>query len=128
MSDAISPLPFHADDLELLSLEELSLQLRVSRAFIRACLDAGCPTRAGRLSAAELLHWLFEHYGDVRALVGLREFAGVEGVPAATASRLKMGNALLTLLEFAESRASQKEAKAHLRGVQWTVERALERA
>src|SRR4051794_21766726 len=128
MPDAISPLQFHAEDLKLLSLDALSVQLRVSRTFLRACLDAGCPTRAGRLSAAEVLHWLFEHYAEVRALVGLREFAGVEGVSSAAASRLKMGNALLTLLEFAESRVSQMDVKAHLRGVQRTVEHALERA
>jgi len=128
VSDATSPLPFHDDDLKLLSVEAVSTQLRASRAFVRLCLSAGCPTRAGKLSAAELLHWLFQKYEDVRELAGFHHLAPVEGLPPAVMRRITMANALFTLLEFGESRASNLLEKALLRRTRKRVEQALDRA
>jgi hypothetical protein len=126
VSDATSPLPFHDDDLKLLSVEAVSTQVRASRAFVRLCLTAGCPTRAGKLSAAELLNWLFENYNDVRELAGLHRFVPVEELPARVMRRIKMANALFTLFEFGESRASNLLEKAQLRRTRKQVEQALD--
>jgi hypothetical protein len=128
MFESTSPIPFERDDLELLTVEAVSLQLRVSRAFVRLCLSAGCPMRGSRLSAAELLHWLFEHYGEVRALAGFKPFAEVAGVAPDVELRLKMANALFTLLDFSESRATDPEAKREVRRVRDVVEKSIERA
>ena len=128
MNDTNFPLPFQKGDLKLLSIEALSTQLRVSRAFTRLCVDAGCPTKDGKLSSAELLQWLFENYGLTRKISGFPPLADVDGTAPETARRLKMGNAVITLLEFGESRASSRAEKRQLRKVRQTVELALERA
>ena len=128
VTDTNSPLPFERADLELLTAEGVSAQLRVSRAFVRVCLDCGCPTRRGRLSAAELLEWLFLNFEAVRAACGLRVLPGCEGVAKGAARRLRMGNAVITVLEFGESRATEREAKRELRRVRSEVEQSLDRA
>jgi hypothetical protein len=128
VSDTNFPLPFHRKDLQLLTVEQVSAQLRASRAFIRMCVDAGCATRKGKLSAASVLRWLFEHYNQVRELAGFPTLASVEGIAAEVAARLKMGNAVITLLEFSESRASDPEEKWQLRVIRRGVERSLDRA
>jgi hypothetical protein len=126
MQEAPFILPFHADDLRLLPLDEVSVQLRVSRAFVQLCIDAGCRTRANLLSAAELLHWLFENYARVRELAGFPEFASVDGISAEARTRLKMANALFTLLEYGASRASDFQQKRQLRIIRAQIERGLE--
>ena len=127
MLDPTWPLTFHRDDLELLSIEAVSLQLRVSRAFVQLCLDAGCPTRAGKVSAAEVLHWLFEHYPKLRSVAGFTAFVEIGGVTGEAGLRLKMANAIFTLLEFGESRTSDLEAKREFRKIRRKVELALDR-
>jgi hypothetical protein len=121
-------LEFGDDDLQLLEVEPLSEQMRVSRAFVRLCLDAGCPTRHGKASAAEVINWLFEHYAEVRSLAGLTAIIAVENLPDAVTRRLKMANALFTILEFSEMRSSDLEQKRSLRDLARSVEHALERA
>jgi len=128
MSDSNFPIPFGREDLEPLTVEAVSIQLHASRAFVRLCLNAGCRTRRERLSVAELLHWLFEHYGEVRALAGLKPFADVTGVAPETELRLRMANALFTLLEFNESRASDTETRHEIRKVWRLVEKSVEKA
>lgn len=128
MFDSTSPIPFERDDLELLTLEEVSQQLRTSVAFVRLCLAAGCPTRRGRLSAAELLHWLFDNYPSVRSLCGLKPLAETLGVPPEAQLRLNMANALFTLLDYSESRATDLRVKIEIRKVWHVVERSIERA
>jgi hypothetical protein len=128
VTDSNAPLPFARADLQLLPVEELSRQLRVSRAFVRLCLTAGCPSRHGRLSAADLLHWLFAHYDAVRALAGMSELGEVENVDPMLEHRLRMANAVITLLEFGESRASGLAAKRALRRARRGVERAIDAA
>ena len=128
MTDTNSPLPFQRADLELLTIEALSEQLRVSRAFVRVCIACGCPTRRGRLSAAELLEWLFQNFAAVRAASGLRALPELDGVEAAVCHRLRLGDAVITLLEFGESRATEADAKRELRRVRLEVEQALDRA
>src|SRR4051794_29208456 len=95
MLDAIFPLPFTAQDLQLLSINRVSAHLRTSRAFVQLCLTAGCPTRRGRLSAAELLHWLFEHYCEVRDLAGFSPLPLLDSIPEPAQTRLKMANAVI---------------------------------
>ena len=128
MQEPTSPLPFDRKDLEPLTIEELSVQMRASRAFIRLCVEAGCPLRAGKLSAAELLHWLFENYRAVRKLAGLPPLLETEGVSENAECRLIMANALFTVLEFGESRATGEEEKVQLRSTMRTVERSLDQA
>ncbi len=94
---------------------------------MRLCLDSGCPTRSGRLSAAELLHWLFGNYPAVRATAGLAPFASTEGVGGAAEMRLRMGNAVLTLFEFGASRATILEEKQQLQVVFAFVNTILDR-
>jgi hypothetical protein len=128
VNDTNFPLQFHDRDYQPLSVEAVSAQLRVSRAFTRVCIAAGCPTRIGKVSAAELLHWLFEHYNLAREVCGFRRLAPVDGVAPEVAQRLKMGNAVMTLLEFGESRASGADEKRELRRVRSFVEQTLDRA
>jgi hypothetical protein len=114
--------------LELLTVEALSEQLRVSRAFVRVCLACGCPTRRGRLSAAELLEWLFQNFATVRAASGLCALPELDGVDAAAYHRLRLGHAVITLLEFGETRATEPDAKRELHRVRLEVEQALNRS
>jgi hypothetical protein len=127
MFNAAFPLPFTHRDLELLSVEAVSGQLRVSRAFVRLCIRVGCPTRKGKLSAAELLTWLFTHYAQVRKVAGLAKLLEVEGIAENAAQRVRMANALFTLLDFGASRASNLKEKRELWIVRGMVERALDR-
>ena len=120
-------LKFEDDDMQLFTVEPLSAQMRVSRAFVRLCMVAGCPSRGGKLSAAEVLHWLFDNYEPVRALAGFAALAPVEDLAPVVAKRLRMANALHTLVDFSESRASDPEQKTALKDLGRTIERALER-
>ena len=79
------------------------------------------------VSAAELLQWLFEHYNRARELSGFHPLADVNGTPSEVTRRLKMGNAVITLLEFGESRATGVMEKREIRKVLQTVENALDR-
>jgi hypothetical protein len=108
--------------------EQLPLQMRVSRAFVRLCLDAGCPTRNGLLSAAELMSWLFDHFEEVRALAGLPPVPSVEDLTIEATQRLRLANALFTLLEYSRSRATCWKKKRQFRLALETVERSLDRA
>jgi hypothetical protein len=127
VGDTDFQLPFHENDLRLLSVEKVAVQLRASRAFIRLCVECGCPTYRGKISAAKLLQWLFEHYEAVRYLCGLDPLAEVDGTSQETARVLKMGNAVITLLEFGEARASDPEEKWQLRQTKQGVLRSLDR-
>lgn len=122
------PISFQAADLRPLDPHALSRQLRVSRAFVELCLVSGCPLVEGRQSAAALLYWLFEHYPEVREAAGMGVLAPVDGVEGEAAVRLKMGNGLLTLLEYSHMRASDPGTKSSLREISVRVERLLDRA
>jgi hypothetical protein len=128
MENTRYPLQFDRADLEPMRVEELSVHMRVSRAFIRQCLDSGCPTQQGRISAARLMRWLFENYQVVRLLAGLKPLVSIEGVFGKAAAKLKMGNALITLFEFSERRSSVRDEKRRLRDLRLHVEQALDRA
>lgn len=118
---------FGARDLEPLAPEALAARMRVSRGFIRLCLDAGCRQDPGSVSAADLLQWLFRHYEKVRALAGLRAFAPVEDLEPATIERLRMANAVITLLEYTRTRATDWRKKRMLREAIEQVDRAADR-
>ena len=119
-------IPFEEDDLKLLAPRAVADRLRVSHSFVQLCIDVGCPTRRHLLSAAELVHWLFENYERVRETAGLKPIGSVEGVTPGAAARLKMANAVITLVEYGQSRASSAEQKSELEEVKRTVEWALE--
>lgn len=89
--------------------------MQVSRAFLRLCVTEGCPQTGGELSAAQFLRWLFDHYEKVRTAGGLKALAAVEGLSAQVTAKLRMTNALVTLLEFARTRASDWRQKRQLR-------------
>ena len=108
------PLEFSADEHVMMPLEYLAKQMRVSRAFVRLCAEAGCPLVNGETSAARVLVWLFDHYEIVRALTGLKALAPVELPPDITA-RLRMANALVTLMEYARMKATNLRQKRKLR-------------
>jgi hypothetical protein len=120
-------LRYRDEDRIPLDVEELSREGHISCAFIRLCIDAGCPLSNRRLSLVGLLEWLFDHYAVVRELAGLTPLADVNGVPEGTNTQLRMGNGMITLLEFSEIRASRTEDKLQLRTVRHCVERALDR-
>lgn len=120
-------LRYRDEDRALMQIEALSVYARVSQAFIRLSISLGCPTDDARLSQVMLLEWLFQNYEAVRTHAGLPELAPVDGVPEATLMKLKMGNALITLLEFAESRSSQPCEKLRIRQIRAVVETALNR-
>ena len=118
---------FQAKEWRLLKVEALSTELCVSRAFIRLCLNNGCPHDGALLSAAGLLEWLFDNYNRVRIAAGFHPCAPLDGVPNCVQHRLRMANALLTLFEFSESRATSLREKRALRDAYRHVEWALER-
>jgi hypothetical protein len=109
------PLCFTPQDRTIRPLDELAKHMRVSRAFLQLCVIAGCPLDDGGLSPGNLFVWLFERYEDVRAIAGLQPLAGFENLSQPVTSRLRMANALLTLLEFARMRATDWRQKRHLR-------------
>ncbi len=126
MSPSHFPLHYREEDHRLRDLDDLGRYARVSRAFLRLCLANGCLTEAGRLSQAMLLEWLFGGYEIVRAAAGLPPFAPIEAVSAEARARLAMGHAVLTLLEFCETRSSRLSEKRHLRNVQRCIQRVLD--
>lgn len=101
--------------------------MRVSPAFIRLCLVAGCPNDRGMTCAVDLLRWLCGHYDQVRAIAGLRTLASVEGLDPAVTKRLRMANALTTLLEYARTRATDWRKKRELRKALEQVDRLADR-
>lgn len=119
---------YRDEDRELFDVERLSGHAQISRAFIRLCISLGCPTHSAQLSQAMLLDWLFEHYSKVRRGAGLAPLASIEGVSNSVLQKLKMGNAMLTLVDFAESRSSGAFEKQQLRRVHSMIARALDRA
>jgi hypothetical protein len=123
MDDTSSPLHYTAEDHRLRTVEQLSVHARLSCAFIRLCIEAGCPVYNKRLSHAILLNWLTIHHGAVRAMAGLRPLAPIDGVPPKVERELRLANTMLTHLDFAESRCSNQSEKAQLRRMQRLVER-----
>ena len=125
MDETSSPLRYSAEDHRFRTVDDLSRHARLSCAFIRLCIDAGCPLYGGRLTHAILLNWLTRHYTAVRVLAGLRPLAPIDGVPPNVQRDLRLANTMLTLLEFAESRCSNRMEKAQLRRMQRLVERGI---
>lgn len=124
MDETSSPLHYTAEDHRLRTVEQLSVHARLSCAFIRLCIEAGCPVYNKRLSHAILLNWLTIHHGAVRAMAGLRPLAPTDGVPPKVQRELRLANTMLTLLDFAESRCSNRSEKAQLRRMQRLIERS----
>lgn len=120
-------LRYRSEDRELLPPDEVSRRARISQAFLQLCLDCGCPRVEGRLSVAIFLDWLVDHYEETRALAGLSPLAEVEGVADEPLSKLRLANALITLLDFAESRATDPDEKRQLGNVRCLVNRAVDR-
>jgi hypothetical protein len=120
-------LRYQAEDRSIRNVEDLSRHGRISRAFIRLCLSLGCPSVGGDLSLAMLLDWLFENYTAVRIASGLPSRVEVLGLPSAVAEKLKVGNAMVTLLEYSSSRSSDPVARKHLNLMIECIERALDR-
>jgi hypothetical protein len=128
MKQPANHLRYREEDLRLVSVSELSVRARISQAFVRLCIDCGCATEQGLLSQAMLLDWLFDHYADVRHASGLRPFGPVEDVSGALQPKLRMANAILTILEFSESRSSNAEEKQQLHWIRRTIDASLDRA
>lgn len=120
-------LRYQAEDRSLRNVEDLSRHGRISRAFIRLCLTLGCPAVNGELSLAMLLDWLFENYATVRVAAGLPEKVEISGLPVSVVEKLKVGNAMVTLLEYSSSRSSDPVARRHLNLMIDCIERALDR-
>jgi hypothetical protein len=74
---------------------------------------------------AILLNWLTRHYTAVRVLSGLSTLAPTDGVPPEVERDLRLANTMITLLEFAESRSSDRTEKKQLRRMQRLVERGV---
>lgn len=123
-----SLLRYRDEDRELLSIEDLSKRAQISRAMVRLCVDLGCPTSEGKLSQSMLLEWLFQRYEDVRTAAGLKPMVPIDGVEGEARLKLMMGNAMITLLEFSESRSTNRNEKRQIRRVRQLVERTLERS
>jgi hypothetical protein len=109
------PIQLQRDDFTPLSLEDLAVRMRVSRSFLRLCAEVGCPTDGTKMNAAAVLIWLFDNYPDVRAAAGLVPLAPIDALPAEVSDRLRLANALCTLLEYSRSRATHWQQKRHLR-------------
>ena len=128
MKQPADHLRYREEDRHLLSISELSQRARISQSFIHLCLANGCPTTDGLLSQAGLLDWLFEHYTVVRAAAGFSDMASLDGLPDDLQSKMRMANAILTLLEYSESRTSSLSEKRQLAWIRKTIEASLDRA
>lgn len=82
----------------------------------------------GGAAAGRVLVWLFEHYEVVRATAGMKPLASIDGLPAAATARLRMANALVTLLEHGRTRATDWRQKRQLRRALEQVERLADSA
>lgn len=120
-------LRFHEEDCAYRSVEDLSVHGRISQGFIRLCLAAGCPAQSEKVSLAGLLEWLFGNYTAVRELAGLGAVPSLAGVEGTNLGKLRMGNAMLTLLEYSELRASKVEDKEQIAEIRRCIELALDR-
>lgn len=118
---------YRDEDRELFSIEELSKRSQVSRGFVRLCIALGCPTSDEKLSQSMLLDWLFQNYERVREEAGMKPLVSIEGVTGEARLKLMMGNAMITLLEYSESRSSNRVEKRQIRRVRQMVEHTLER-
>lgn len=76
---------------------------------------------------AGVLVWLFEHYEEVRTLAGLQPSQPMPSTPGMTVLRWRMLNAVLTLLEYGRSRATDWRQKRMLRHALERVLRLSER-
>lgn len=114
-SQLVYPLRFNNYDFIPMPVDDLARRLRVSHGFIHLCQTLGCPATSGEVSAAALLTWLFEKYPEVRALAGLKPLVEVEDFTPEVTARLRMSNALLTLLEYTRTRATDWKQKRQLR-------------
>lgn len=125
----VFPYPLSLSDRELVlrPLDDLASEMRVSRSFLELCFDAGCPRYGAKMSVAGVLVWLFEHYEEVRALAGLPPGKPMPSTPAMTVLRWRMLNAVMTLLEYGRSRASNWRQKRMLREALERVVRLSER-
>ena len=122
-----SRLPIHrAEDHILQTPDELSRFAQLSRAFVQVCIDAGCVLINGRISQAMLLNWLAENYTAVRKLAGLPELASIEGVDEPAYFDLQTANMMVTMLEFARSRATRLDEKEQITVVLRLIDRAVE--
>lgn len=120
-------LRFRDEDRELFSIPELSRRARVSQGFVRHCIALGCPAPEQRLSQEVLLNWLVSNYSHVREQAGLPMLASIDGVDGRALARLKLANAVVTLLDYSESRSSVPAEKQQIRGMRELVEQTLER-
>ncbi len=113
------------EDYLPLPVEQLCHQAQVSRAFIRLCLENGCPAPGGKLSHARLMDWLRYNYPQIRSASGLAPLAPIEGVPFEALGALQLANSLLTLLEFSESRSCDPVQKKALRKMIRQIEQSV---
>jgi hypothetical protein len=79
-----------------------------------------------QLSLARLLDWLCGSYPAVRAAAGMPPLSGIDDLPEQTVAKLQMGNAMITLLEYAESRSIDPLSRRHLKLMLSFVERSLD--
>jgi hypothetical protein len=102
--------------------------MRVSPAFLHLCVALGCPFQGEKLRIAYVVGWLSKHYEDFRAAAGLPALASLEGMSVPAASRLRVANAVITLLQYGKSRASDWRQKRQLRWAIEAIERSTDRA
>lgn len=121
------PLRFTSREYVPRPLEGLAIEMRVSRGFLRLCVEVGCPQKDGAMSVADTLVWLFENYEKVRSLAGFRPLAPIAMQDAPVALRLRMANGVITLLEYGRSRASNWRQKRLLRQAAEFVDRLADR-
>jgi hypothetical protein len=113
------------EDYLPLPVDQLCHQAQVSRAFIRLCIENGCPAPGGKLSHARLMDWLRYNYPQIRVASGLAPLAPIDGVPFESLGALQLANSLLTLLEYSESRSCDPRQKRVLRRVILEVEHSV---
>jgi hypothetical protein len=94
-----------------LSIEDLAQTYGYPISLFRLAVDCGCPTSSGQMSYSSFVIWFLENYSTVRAKAGLPELPNEEGLTGRPAARIKICNALLTLTDYLQSRASDKEIK-----------------
>jgi hypothetical protein len=119
---------FEAEDLEQRDPRSLAEYLQVSRAFVQLCFDAGFPVGSGGASAAELLGWLSHHYQQVRQVAGLSPLDDDPERTLLSSGKIGWASAVLTLLDFGVSRASNGGHRGKLLSQKQRLDRALTRA
>ena len=99
----------------VMPVEDLAVVAAVPVAFIRLAINCGCPSEDGCLSHLTLVCWLSHHYPRVREAAALQPLPRIQVTNERERLQLQLRNMLLTMVDYSESRCSDRATKRALR-------------